>query len=87
MYNIRVKKSAQKELLAIPSVYKDKIVGAIDGLASNPRPDGVKKLQSTEDLWRIRVGDYRIIYSIDDSIRILEVQKIGHRKDFINVNR
>lgn len=81
MYSIVVKKSAQKELIAIPAVYKSKITDDIDGLASNPRPDGVKKLQASNDLWRIRVGDYRIIYSIDDSIRILEVQKIGHRKD------
>jgi mRNA interferase RelE/StbE len=81
MYIINVKKSAQKELSAIPVNFQTKIIDAIDGLATNPRPDGVKKLKLSKSLWRIRVGDYRIIYSIEDEILILEIQKIGHRKD------
>jgi mRNA interferase RelE/StbE len=55
---------------------------AIDSLANNPRPNGSKKLVSQkETLWRIRVGDYRIIYSIEDVLKILEIRRIGHRKD------
>jgi mRNA interferase RelE/StbE len=51
-------------------------------LANNPRPIGVKKLKdSSEDLYRIRVGDYRVIYTINDGIRIVNILRIGHRKD------
>jgi mRNA interferase RelE/StbE len=50
-------------------------------LAENPRPSGVKKLKGNEgDLYRIRIGDYRIVYSIDDGIKIVDIRKIGHRK-------
>ena len=81
MYRISFKKSAQKELLAISSVYQIKIVEAIDGLATNPRPVGVKKLKLNVDAWRIRIGDYRVIYLIEDTIKIIEIQAIGHRRD------
>ncbi len=58
------------------------MISNIDKLASDPRPAGSKKLKdSEEDLWRIRVGDYRIIYLIDDQIRIVNIRKVGHRKD------
>jgi len=51
-------------------------------LAENPRPAGCKKLKGThEDLWRIRIGNYRVIYTINDTIQIIDIQKIGHRKD------
>ena len=81
MYRITFKKSAQKELLAIASVYQTKIIFAIDGLADNPRPDGVKKLKLNTDAWRIRIGDYRVIYIIEDTIKIVEIQAVGHRRD------
>jgi len=55
---------------------------AIDALEENPRPSGCKKLKdATENLWRIRVGDYRIIYVIADEVKIVDVRKVGHRKD------
>lgn len=81
MYAITVKKSAQKELASIPTNFQSRIILAIDNLAEDPRPDGVKKLKLSQDLWRIRVGDYRVIYTIEDQLQILEIQKIGHRKD------
>ena len=82
MYQIQVKKSAAKELYALPKQAVKKVSAAIDALANNPRPVGSIKLEGyKETLQRIRVGDYRIIYSIDDSVKILEVRRIGHRKD------
>jgi mRNA interferase RelE/StbE len=64
MYKITFKDSANKELLRLPKQSILKIVAAIDELAEEPRPLGVKKLKdSSEDLYRIRVGDYRIIYA------------------------
>ena len=80
MYSIQIKKSALKELSYITPPYKTKIVTAIDGLANNPRPEGVKKLKG-EDAYRIRVADYRIIYTIEDVIKVVEIQRIRHRKD------
>ena len=47
----------------------------------NPRPKGAKKLESKEEIWRIRIGDYRVLYAIEDVIKIIEVRNIGHRKD------
>ncbi len=80
MYNIEVKKSALKELAQISPPYNKKIVSAIDSLANNPRPEGVKKLKGKE-AFRIRVADYRIIYTIEDVIKVVEIQRIRHRKD------
>lgn len=80
MYSIEVKKSAFKELAQISPPYNKKIIEAIDSLAINPRPEGVKKLKG-EEAFRIRVADYRIVYTIEDVIKIVEVQRIRHRKD------
>lgn len=66
--------------LAKPAVKK--IKEAIDGLAENPRPSGVKKLKgNSEDLYRVRSGDYRVIYTIEDIVKVIDIRKIGHRKD------
>ncbi len=80
MYTIEVKKSALKELAQISPPYNKKVIAAIDSLANNPRPEGVKKLKGEEAL-RIRVADYRIIYTIEDVIKVVEIQRIRHRKD------
>ncbi|HEX8462797.1 MAG TPA: type II toxin-antitoxin system RelE/ParE family toxin [Segetibacter sp.] len=80
MYAIVIKKSALKELSQISSPYNKKIVEAIDKLANNPRPESVKKLKG-EEAYRIRVADYRVIYTIEDVIKIIEVIRVRHRKD------
>ncbi len=82
MYRIVFKKSAEKELDKLPAKVTKKLAPAIDGLASNPRPKGSKKLEAQKsEIWRIRVGDYRIVYMIEDVIKVVEIQKLGHRKD------
>lgn len=53
----------------------------IETLTDEPRPAGAKKLSGDHDVWRIRIGDYCILYAINDDIRIVEVRKVGHRKD------
>lgn len=80
MHRIEIKKSALKELSQIPPPYNKKIVEAIDNLALNPRPSGCKKLKGSE-AYRIRIADYRIVYIIEDVIQLVEVQRIGDRKD------
>jgi mRNA interferase RelE/StbE len=81
MYQIVIKKEALKELKQLPQNTVTAITGAIEHLSTNPRPSGCKKLKgSKENLWRIRIGDYRVIYLIDDVIRIVNVRNIGHRR-------
>ena len=64
------------------TITSDKIEKVIDSLAEEPRPVGVKKLKGMdEDLFRIRLGDYRIIYSVEDEIKIVDIRRVGHRKD------
>ena len=79
-YKIEIKKSAIKELNSIPQKDIQKIITKIQSLSSNPKPQGCTKLTNRED-YRIRVGNYRIIYSINDDILIIMVIKIGHRKE------
>jgi len=81
-YTIYISKGAEKDLAKIPANTTKKIVSTIDGLENNPRPRGSKKLKgSEENFWRVRVGDYRIVYLIEDTIKVIDIRKIGHRKD------
>ena len=81
MYQVLLKKSAKKELNKIPTPQLRKIAQCLDKLAYTPMPAGCKKLVSiARPLWRVRVGDYRIIYTIDQLTKIVEVHRIGHRQ-------
>jgi len=80
-YTIEIKSSAQKELSQLPKLIAEKIVTQIKMLAENPRPNGCKKLVGTEHSYRVRVNDYRVVYSIFDRRLIVQVIKVGHRKD------
>jgi len=79
-YEIQIRKTALKALNRIQHPYREKIEDAIDNLAEVPRPFGAKKLAASDGLYRIRIIDYRIIYSINDQIRIVSIERIGHRK-------
>ena len=82
MYEVIIKREALKELKTFPKKISVFITAAIEHLANEPRPHGCKKLKGAhENLWRIKVGDYRVIYLIDDVIRIVNVRKIGNRKN------
>jgi mRNA interferase RelE/StbE len=79
-YKLRIKKSAAKELEAIPrKADRQRIVNRIESLAKNPRPPGCKKLSGLER-YRVRQGSYRIVYAIEDNELIVYVVKIGDRK-------
>ena len=81
-YTIVISESAFKQLVRLPITAAKKVQNTIDALSENPRPSGVKKLKGAkEDFYRVRVGDYRIIYAIDDAVKIVDVRKIGNRKD------
>ncbi len=79
-YKITVKKSAAKELEEIPGKELRKIVRRIQSLVQNPRPHGSQKL-SARQRYRVRQGDYRIVYSIDDKDSVIDIVKIGHRRE------
>ena len=80
-YEIRFKKSALKEFEKLSLTIQQNLVIDIAYLANTPRPNGCKKLKGTKNIWRIRNGDYRIIYTVEDYILMIEVIKIGHRRD------
>jgi mRNA interferase RelE/StbE len=80
-YSVSLTTSATKELSKLPHQMTARIMPRIEKLASNPRPAGCKKLQGGSREWRIRVGDYRVIYTIDDARSSVEVTRIRHRSD------
>jgi mRNA interferase RelE/StbE len=79
-YSVRIKRSAAKELEAVPAKDRRRIVSRIEGLATDPRPPGSEKL-SGEDKYRLRQGNYRILYEIVDQELIVIVVRIGDRRD------
>ena len=79
-YQIQITRTAQKQLDKLPDSVADIIIQAIHDLAANPRPHGCKKLKG-RDGYRIRKGDFRIIYDIYDKILTVEIIAIGNRKD------
>jgi mRNA interferase RelE/StbE len=79
-YSIKFKKSAEKELGGLPKPYLSAVIQKIKKLEDDPRSLDSRKL-TNYDLWRMRHGDYRIIYLIDDSKHEVEIFKIGHRKE------
>jgi len=81
MYKILIKKSALKELENVPKIFRVKIISKIDELANDPRPSGVRKLENALDTYRVRAGNYRIIYKIEDDQLLIEVIKVANRKD------
>ena len=80
-YKVQLKKSAEKTLFKLPKPTISKLIQLLLELESNPRPSGCKKLTGAKNSYRIRSGDYRIIYSIFDDVLIIDVIKIGHRKE------
>jgi mRNA interferase RelE/StbE len=79
-YRIGLRTSAEKELRKLPAADLPRLIERITALAGNPRPQGSQKL-SAEEKYRIRQGDYRIVYSVDDREKAVLIVKIGHRKD------
>lgn len=80
-YRVALTTSAEKELRALPAKVVGRIMPRVGRLASAPRPPGCKKLKGGDNEWRIRVGEYRIVYEIDDTARIVDVTRIAHRRE------
>jgi mRNA interferase RelE/StbE len=80
-YSLVIKRSAEKELKKLPVGDLRRVVDRIRGLTQQPRPSGCEKLSGEAERYRIRLGDYRIVYGIDDSAHVVEIFKIGHRRE------
>ena len=80
MYSIDFSKKAQKKLDRLSDAIADPILSAIGSLSDNPRPQGYKKLKGRKG-YRIRVGNYRVIYEIFDEVLLIDVIDLGHRKE------
>ena len=81
MYSVFVPKSVEKQIRKLPSDIEDRVRVVIDGLKSVPQPQGCETMQGHRNIYRLRVGDYRIVYKIEKSRVIIEVVAVGHRKD------
>jgi mRNA interferase RelE/StbE len=79
-YRVVIQRSAEKEIAKLPQAIRQRVVDAILSLESDPRPHGSQKLAG-EDAYRIREGDYRVVYSIEDEIVTVTIVRVGHRSD------
>ena len=80
-YRVALTTSAEKELNGLPVKLIKRILGRLEALASNPRPPGCKKLVGGDKEWRIRIGDWRVVYEIDDKAKTVDVTRIAHRRE------
>lgn len=78
-YQVLTKRSAERELDSLPANVRERIIKHLLVLEENPRPPGIKRLQG-QDGYRLRIGDYRALYTIDDSARTVTIYAVGHRR-------
>ena len=80
-YSITFARSARKELESLDATRVQRIFPGIESLAKEPRPKGCRKLRGERDVWRIRVGDYRVIYAVHHDRRAVDIIAVRHRSD------
>ena len=81
LYRVLLERAVEKDLAGMAPEIHDRVITAIQALAKNPRPPGCRKLAGSKHDWRVRVGDYRVIYEIADEIRIVRVNRVRHRRE------
>ena len=80
-YQVFIKPAAQRQIKKLTLAVQKDLIALIENLSEDPRPSGCKKLKGRRNQYRVRSGDYRIIYSIEDNSLIVRVIKVGHRRD------
>ena len=80
-YRIEWKPSAAKELKRLPREGIPRMIAAVEALASNAFPQGVVRLKGSQHTYRIRIGDYRVVYTVEDDVLRIEIIRVGHRRD------
>jgi mRNA interferase RelE/StbE len=78
-YTVIISRPAQKEIRSLDQVVRVRVLQALRALATEPRPTGCRKLIGSQNRWRIRIGDYRTIYAVNDSSRVVEIIAVRHR--------
>ncbi|TMA06569.1 MAG: type II toxin-antitoxin system RelE/ParE family toxin [Deltaproteobacteria bacterium] len=81
MYEVLLERSAERDLKALSAEIFHRVIPRIRDLANSPRPSGCHKIIGSKNDWRIRIGDYRVIYEIDDKKRVVKVMRIRHRRE------
>lgn len=82
MYKLTITARAERELRRLDRPIKNRVVETILSLASNPRPAGCLKIKSEEGVWRVRIGDWRVGYQINDASQEVTIIRVGHRREF-----
>ena len=80
-FRIEWKKSTRKDLRKLPASTGEQVVQTVEDLAENPFPHGVEKLSGSQHAYRIRLGDYRVVYEVIVELKLIEIQRVRHRKD------
>jgi mRNA interferase RelE/StbE len=80
-YSVEIEVRAAREIRALPRREQEHVIARTEALARNPRPPGCVKLSGHSELWRVRSGNYRIVYQIEDERLLVIVVKVGHRRD------
>lgn len=81
MYAVVLEPAAQRDIRKLPKTLQDRVVKASEKLETDPRTKGVKKLTGFEHQWRLRMGEYRILYEIDDEKHLVHIYRIAHRRE------
>jgi mRNA interferase RelE/StbE len=81
VHKVLLERNAEKDLDRIPPNIRSRIISALQSLAQNPRPRGCRKLADGVNDWRIRVGQYRVLYELDDRNKLVSVNRVRHRRD------
>ena len=80
-YTVSFRRSADKDLRRLDTTVQRRVLRAINGLANNPRPEGCRKLVGSDNAFRIRVGAYRVIYTVEDAIMVVAIESVRHRRE------
>jgi mRNA interferase RelE/StbE len=81
VYEVYIERAAENDLKRLPTATFHRIIPQIRALAENPRPSGCRKLTGSKNDWRIRVGDYRVLYEIDEKTRAVRIMRVRHRRE------
>ena len=80
-YVVEFRRGAEKDLRRLDAVVQKRVLRAADNLATDPRPSGCRKLQGSDNAYRVRLGAYRIVYTIDDAVLIVAIERVRHRSE------
>jgi mRNA interferase RelE/StbE len=81
VYEVYLERSAENDLKRLPTSISHRIIPQIKTLGENPRPSGCRKITGSKNDWRIRIGDYRIIYEIDEKAKAVRIMRVRHRRE------